>query len=118
MALLKGRAADAALALLPPESRRLVHVLGTLLDIDDRASLRRLVHVHHGNIEAYRAATIDRVVTDTKLGLRGPKLLRQQVQGLDNEHAAETVVSGLLLTGGNFTEYVDDVQLALLGREP
>lgn len=114
MALLEGKAADAALALLPPEVRRQVHVLGTLLDIDDRSSLRQLVHVHHGDIEAYRVATIERVVAETRAGQRGPKLLQQQVQGLHGDEAADTVVSGLLIGDHqHFTDYCLEVETAL-----
>lgn len=117
MRRLTGQAADAALQLLEPGTRRMVHVLGKLQDIDDRASLRRLVHVHKGDVEAYRAATVERVTSETREGRRGLKLLQQQVQRCHPRDAAETAVTGLLIDADTgFSDYVESID-AVLGRD-
>lgn len=118
--MLNGHAADAALRLLPPTTQRQVKLLADLLNIPLRASTRRLVHAHKGDIDAYRAASIDGLVVAARTGQlhRGPGLRtwRDMVQGKDRQAAAETVVEGLLIAQDTpFNQYRDDVGLLLEG---
>jgi len=118
--LLKGAAADAALRLLAPATQRQVRLIARVLDIPVRRAVRLLVHVHHGDIDAFRAASIDRLVTHARTGQlrRGPGLRtwQQMVDGKGDYEAAVTVVEGLLIAQDTpFTTYRDDVGL-MLGR--
>lgn len=121
MTLLKGRAADMALRLLPAEHQRQVRLLSTVLDIPLHRAVRLLVHVHKGDIDAFRAASIERVVSSARNGElhRGPGMRTWQdmVADKDDTAAAETVIEGLLIAQDTpFTTYRSDVQ-CLLGRE-
>lgn len=116
--LLRGHAADAALRLLPSTTQRQVRLIARMLDIPLHRAVRLLVHVHHGDIDALRAASIDRLVAHARTGQlrRGPGLRtwQQMVDGKDDAAAAETVVEGLLIAHDTpFATYREDVGLML-----
>lgn len=121
MTLLRGRAADAALRLLPDATQRHVQLVAKLLQCSVHTALRALVHRHHGDVDAHRTHVVERLVGDARAGTlhRGPGMRTWQdmVAGKDDAWAAETVVEGLLIVQDTpFATYRDDVR-QLLGRE-
>lgn len=119
---LKGEAAQAALRLMPPSTRRQMHVIATMLDIPVDRAVRQLVHVHKGDIDAYRRDSLDRVVFDARTGKlsRGPgvRTWQQMVDGKDDTEAARVMVEGILISKDTpFLEYCEQVDLMLHGKE-